>query len=122
LAKYGVHQLTLDAARQQLIILRLVVMHVRDDCQLHRLLVEASGRSRASDASGVLLARVRSDLLRPIGRAAGEELANACREARHELGVQFGAPFRLAVAAPRPRLRIVQALGFGAPERLFLDQ
>jgi hypothetical protein len=86
------------------------------------LLVEAFGRRRASDASTGLLARVRSDLLRPIGRAAWVELANACREPRHELRVQRGAPFRPAVAAPRPRLRIVQALGFGALERLFLDQ
>jgi hypothetical protein len=61
-------------------------------------------------------------LLRPIGRAAGVELADACREPRHELSVQSGAPFRLAVTAPRPRPRIVQAPGFGALERLFLDQ
>jgi hypothetical protein len=98
------------------------VTHVRDDRRLHRLLVEAFGSRRASDASTVLLAGVRSDSPRPIGRAAGEELVNACREPRHELSVHFGAPFRLAVAAPRPRLRIVQALGFGALERLFLDQ
>jgi hypothetical protein len=82
---------------------RLAVTHVCDDRQPHRLLVEMFGRRRASDASTVLLARVRRDLLGPIGRAAGLELANACREPRHELGVHVATPFRLAVASPRPR-------------------
>jgi hypothetical protein len=40
----------------------------------------------------------------------------------HELGVQFEAPFSLPVAAPCPRLRIVQAFGFGPVQRLFFDQ
>ena len=96
--------------------------HVRDDSQLHCLLVEAFGGCRASDASAVLLARMRGDSLRTLGQAAGVELPNACGESRHELSVQFGASFLLAVAAPCSRLRIVQTLGFGALERLFLDQ
>jgi hypothetical protein len=89
---------------------------------VHCLVIEAFSGSRASDASAVLLARVRSNLLRPIGRAARVELANACREPRHERSVQFGAPFRLALATPGPRLRVVQALGFGTLEGLFFDQ
>jgi len=93
---------------------------MRDDRK--PLLVETLHASRASHAAAVLLARVRSDSLCPIGRAARVALANACGESHQELSVQFSAPFRFAVAAPRPRLRVVQALGCGALERLFLNE
>lgn len=95
---------------------------VRDDGQPHGLVVETLGSCRASHTSAVLLARMRSDLLRPLGRAAGVEPPNARGESRHELGVQLGASFLLALAAPRSRLRIVQAFGFGPLQRLCLDQ
>jgi hypothetical protein len=65
---------------------------------------------------------MRSDSLRPLWWAAGVALPDACGELCYELGVQFDAPFPLAVAAPGPHLGIVQALGFSAIQRLFFDQ
>jgi hypothetical protein len=96
--------------------------YVRHDCHLYGILVEAFGRRRPSDASAVLLARMLGDLLRPIGRAARVKQPDAFGEPRHELGVLFGAAFRFTVSPFCPCLGIVQALGFGALQRLFLNQ
>jgi len=104
------------AARQELLIARLVVTHVRRDRRAHRLLVETF-RSRRSSHASTLLAGVRRDLLRPIRRATRIQVTDAFDEPRHELGIQFRTPLRLAVAARCPCLCIVEALRFGALER-----
>jgi hypothetical protein len=96
--------------------------HVCSDRQLHRILVEALGGSRASHAPAVFLARARSDAFRATGRTAWEHLRNAVRKARDKLRIELGPACRCAVAAPRPRLRVIQALGLGPFERLFLNQ
>jgi hypothetical protein len=111
-----------NAACQKGVVTSLCMTHMRHDCHLHGIVVEAFGCRRPSDASAVLLARMLGDLLRPTGRAARVKQPDALGEPRHEFGVLFGAAFRFAVAVPCPCLGIVQALGFGALERLLLDQ
>ena len=65
---------------------------------------------------------MRRDLVRPIGRAAWIQLANAVGHPCHEFRVQFSAPISLTLAAPGPCLGIVQARGFGTLKRRFLDE
>ncbi len=113
---------TLDAARQKRVIAGFRVAGVRSDRELHRVVVEAFGGGRPPDTPAVLLARMGRDAVSAIRWAAWEQLAYPLREPRHEFGIELGPPFRLTLAAPGACLRVVQALGLGALERVFLDE
>lgn len=113
---------TLDAARQKRVVAGFRVADMRGDRELHRVLIEAFGGGRPADTPAVLLARVVRDALSAIRWAPWEQLAYPLREPRHEFGIELGPPFRLPLAAPGACLRVVQALGLGALERVFLDE
>jgi len=113
---------TLDAARQKRVVAGFGVADMRGDRELHRVLIEAFGGGRPADTPAVLLARVVRDALSAIRWAPWEQLAYPLREPRHEFGIELGPPFRLPRAAPGACLRVVQALGLGALERVFLDE
>lgn len=112
----------LGATHQELVVVRLPMTHVRRHRQLHRLLIEALGGRRATDAPAVFLAGMRGDLLGATGRAAWEQLANTLRKLRHEGCIELGSPCRRTVAPPGPRFGITEAFGFRAVQRRFLNQ
>jgi hypothetical protein len=98
------------------------VAEVRYDRELHCVFVEAFGGGRPPDTPAVLLARVGRDGLGVIRRAIREQIVDPLHEPCHELGVDLSTAFRLALSASGPRLSVIQALGLGALERLFLDE
>jgi hypothetical protein len=98
------------------------VPHLRGHRERDRFFVEPFGARRTADTPAVFLARVPRDSLSAIGRAAGKQLSDAVGEAHDEIGVDFGATFRVTLAAPRPYFGIFQALCLGPFERLLFDQ
>jgi hypothetical protein len=98
------------------------VTDVRGDCKLHGVFVEALGGWRSPDPRAVFLARVRRDSVSTIRWAPWEQLAYPLCEPCHELGIEPGTPFRLALTASRSGLSVVQALGLCALQRVFLNE
>jgi hypothetical protein len=111
-----------DASHEQLVVARVLVAHGGGDGERDRLRSEgATGRAppHPTAAAG---AGVAGDRLGALARAAGIEPRDLARHPFVELDVLGLSPRRLALPAPRPRLRVGQALSLDTPERLPLDE
>jgi len=113
---------TLQAGREQVVVVGFSVADMRLYREQYRLLVKHLGGGGPADAAGVFQASVLGDFALAVGRAVRKQLANARGKAGHELGIAFLFSLGRAFPLSSPGIGVGQAFALGALEGGRFDQ